>query len=221
VDRRIGAKMMGKLDKIEVQSLKSQVLQEIKQYILDKGMTEGDRLPTERAFTEMYGVSRSVVREALSYLEHTGVIETVQGRGTVIKAPDISSLVEGFLFSFQVANGSKNDLLSLRIIFECAAIEEIVKLDKDITELKAIVNEDVINHYENDKAFHQTLLSATGNVLFEQLSSVIQSYFYHIEEEGKEINYIQTNEMHKKIIEAIANKDVQLAKELMTTHLSI
>ncbi len=213
--------MMGKLDKIEVQSLKSQVLQEIKQYILDKGMTEGDRLPTERAFTEMYGVSRSVVREALSYLEHTGVIETVQGRGTVIKAPDISSLVEGFLFSFQVANGSKNDLLSLRIIFECAAIEEIVKLDKDITELKAIVNEDVINHYENDKAFHQTLLSATGNVLFEQLSSVIQSYFYHIEEEGKEINYIQTNEMHKKIIEAIANKDVQLAKELMTTHLSI
>lgn len=213
--------MMSKLDKIEVQSLKSQVLQEIKQYILDKGMTEGDRLPTERAFTEMYGVSRSVVREALSYLEHTGVIETVQGRGTVIKAPDISSLVEGFLFSFQVANGSKNDLLSLRIIFECAAIEEIVKLDKDISELKAIVNEDVINHYENDKAFHQTLLSATGNVLFEQLSSVIQSYFYHIEEEGKEINYIQTNEMHKKIIEAIANKDVQLAKELMTTHLSI
>ncbi|MGO2094047.1 MULTISPECIES: FadR/GntR family transcriptional regulator [Mammaliicoccus] len=212
---------MGKLDKIEVQSLKSQVLQEIKQYILDNGMTEGDRLPTERAFTEMYGVSRSVVREALSYLEHTGVIETVQGRGTVIKAPDISSLVEGFLFSFQVANGSKNDLLSLRIIFECAAIEEIVKLDKDITELKAIVNEDVINHYENDKAFHQTLLSATGNVLFEQLSSVIQSYFYHIEEEGKEINYIQTNEMHRKIIEAIANKDVQLAKELMTTHLSI
>lgn len=213
--------MMGKLDKIEVQSLKSQVLQEIKQYILDKGMTEGDRLPTERAFTEMYGVSRSVVREALSYLEHTGVIETVQGRGTVIKAPDISSLVEGFLFSFQVANGSKNDLLSLRIIFECAAIEEIVKLDKDISDLKAIVNEDVINHYENDKAFHQTLLSTTGNVLFEQLSSVIQSYFYHIEEEGKEINYIQTNEMHKKIIKAIANKDVQLAKELMTTHLSI
>ncbi len=212
--------MMGKLDKIEVQSLKSQVLQEIKQYILDKGMTEGDRLPTERAFTEMYGVSRSVVREALSYLEHTGVIETVQGRGTVIKASDISSLVEGFLFSFQVANGSKNDLLSLRIIFECAAIEEIVKLDKDISDLKAIVNEDVINHYENDKAFHQTLLSTTGNVLFEQLSSVIQSYFYHIEEEGKEINYIQTNEMHKKIIEAIANKDVQLAKELMTTHLS-
>lgn len=213
--------MMGRLDKIEVQSLKSQVLQEIKQYILDKGMTEGDRLPTERAFTEMYGVSRSVVREALSYLEHTGVIETVQGRGTVIKAPDISSLVEGFLFSFQVANGSKNDLLSLRIIFECAAIEEIVKLDKDISDLKAIVNEDVINHYENDKAFHQTLLSTTGNVLFEQLSSVIQSYFYHIEEEGKEINYIQTNEMHKKIIEAIANKEVQLAKELMTTHLSI
>lgn len=197
---------MGKLDKIEVQSLKSQVLQEIKQYILDKGMTEGDRLPTERAFTEMYGVSRSVVREALSYLEHTGVIETVQGRGTVIKAPDISSLVEGFLFSFQVANGSKNDLLSLRIIFECAAIEEIVKLDKDISDLKAIVNEDVINHYENDKAFHQTLLSTTGNVLFEQLSSVIQSYFYHIEEEGKKLIIFKRMKCIRKLSKQLPTK---------------
>lgn len=220
MDRRIGVKMMGKLNKIEVQSLKTQVLQEIKQYILDQGLTEGDRLPTERAFTEMYGVSRSVVREALSYLEHTGVIETVQGRGTLIKAPDVSSLVEGFLFSFQVANGSKKDLLSLRIIFECAAIEEIVKLNKDISQMKAIVNEDVTNHYENDKAFHQSILHSTGNVLFEQLSSVIHSYFYHIEEEGQDIDYIQTNETHKQIVDAISNKDVKLAKELMTQHLS-
>ncbi|WP_239775898.1 FadR/GntR family transcriptional regulator [Mammaliicoccus sp. K-M42] len=220
MDRRIGAKMMSKLNKIEVQSLKSQVLQEIKQYILDKGLTEGDRLPTERAFTEMYGVSRSVVREALSYLEHTGVTETVQGRGTLIKAPDVSSLVEGFLFSFQVANGSKQDLLSLRIIFECAAIEEIVKLDKDISQMKAIVKEEVKNHYENDKAFHQSILHSTGNILFEQLSSVIQSYFYHIEEEGKDIDYIKTSETHKQIVDAISNKDVKLAKELMTQHLS-
>ena len=88
---------MSNLNKIEVQSLKEQVLQEIKQYILSNGLTMGDKLPTERALTEMYGVSRSVVREALSYLEHTGVIETVQGRGTVIKAPDVTSLVEGYL----------------------------------------------------------------------------------------------------------------------------
>ena len=155
---------MSNLNKIEVQSLKEQVLQEIKQYILSNGLTMGDKLPTERALTEMYGVSRSVVREALSYLEHTGVIETVQGRGTVIKAPDVTSLVEGFLFSFQVANGSKQDLLSLRIIFECAAIEEIIKIIK-ILVLSQIVNEDVKNHYENDRKFHQAILHSTGNTI--------------------------------------------------------
>nr|WP_263314939.1 GntR family transcriptional regulator [Mammaliicoccus sp. Marseille-Q6498] len=211
---------MGNLNKIEVQSLKTQVLQEMKQYILKEGLTEGDKLPTERTFTEMYGVSRSVVREALSYLEHTGVIETVQGRGTIIKAPDVSNLVEGFLFSFQVANGSKQDLLSLRIIFECAAIEEIINLDRDISQLKSIVNEDVTNHFENDKAFHQAVLHSTGNALFEQLSSVIQSYFYHIEVDEVEVDYQQTVDAHNKIVEAISNKDVQLAKELMTNHLS-
>ncbi|GGI40923.1 FadR/GntR family transcriptional regulator [Mammaliicoccus stepanovicii] len=211
---------MSKLNKIEVQSLKSQVLQEIKRYILNEGLTEGDKIPTERTLTEMYGVSRSVVREALSYLEHTGVIETVQGRGTIIKAPDISNLVEGFLFSFQVANGSRKDLLSLRIIFECAAIEEIIKLDKDISKLEEIVNETVINHYDNDKAFHEQILHSTGNTLFQQLSSVIQSYFYHIEDHEVTADYEVTTKAHQKIVNAILDKDIQLAKELMTNHLS-
>lgn len=212
---------MSNLNKIEVQSLKEQVLQEIKQYILANGLTMGDKLPTERAFTEMYGVSRSVVREALSYLEHTGVIETVQGRGTVIKAPDVTSLVEGFLFSFQVSDGSKQDLLSLRIIFECAAIEEIIKNNKDIELLSQIVNEDVKNHYENDRKFHQAILHSTGNALFEQLSSVVQSYFYHIENQQQEIDYKETSQTHKRIVEAIHNKDITYAKELMTKHLSL
>ncbi|WP_323704061.1 FadR/GntR family transcriptional regulator [Mammaliicoccus sp. Dog046] len=211
---------MGNLNKVEVQSLKAQVLQEIKNYILNTGLSEGDKLPTERAFTEMYGVSRSVVREALSYLEHTGVIETVQGRGTVIKAPDITHLLEGFLFSFQVANGSKKDLLSLRIIFECAAIEEIVNLNRDISQLKLIVEEDVTNHFENDKAFHQAILKSSGNVLFEQLSSVIQSYFYHAEEEGDLIDYTHTNDVHRQIVKAIESKDAPLAKSILTEHLS-
>lgn len=212
---------MAKINKIEVQSLKSQVLKEIKNYILKEGLTEGDKLPTERTFTEMYQVSRSVVREALSYLEHTGVIETVQGKGTVIKAPDISNLVEGFLFSFQVANGSKEDLLSLRIIFECAAIEEIIKFDKDISSLNQAVDSHVIDHFENDKTFHQELLKATGNTLFEQLSSIVQSYFYHMDETEKTHDYDETIETHRKIVRAIEEKNIRLAKELMTAHLSI
>ena len=36
----------------------------------------------------------------------------------------------------------------------------------------------------------------------------------------QEIDYIETNETHKQIVEAISNKDVKLAKELMTQHLS-
>ncbi|RZM00659.1 MAG: FadR family transcriptional regulator [Variovorax sp.] len=48
------------------------------------------RLPTEQAMTEQYGVSRTVVREAISRLKSEGLVETRQGSGTVVRDPQAS-----------------------------------------------------------------------------------------------------------------------------------
>lgn len=48
------------------------------------------RLPTELAMTEQYGVSRTVVREAISRLKSEGLVETRQGSGTVVRDPKVS-----------------------------------------------------------------------------------------------------------------------------------
>ena len=55
-------------------NLKQIVVKKIKDYILAESLQAGDKLPTERKLAETYQVSRSVVREALSYLENTGAV---------------------------------------------------------------------------------------------------------------------------------------------------
>ena len=61
---------------------------QLKRRIIDDinrlGMRPGDLLPGEHKLCEQFGVSRTVVRQALSQLEHQGVIERVKGKGTFV-----------------------------------------------------------------------------------------------------------------------------------------
>ena len=50
----------------------------------------GDRLPPERELADAFGVSRTVVREAIKVLEAQGVLETATGSGAYVRAPDSS-----------------------------------------------------------------------------------------------------------------------------------
>jgi GntR family transcriptional regulator len=52
--------------------------------IAQRGLRSGDRLPGDHQLCEQYGVSRPVVRQALSELQHEGVLERVKGRGTFV-----------------------------------------------------------------------------------------------------------------------------------------
>jgi GntR family transcriptional regulator, transcriptional repressor for pyruvate dehydrogenase complex len=48
----------------------------------------GTRLPTEQVISERFGVSRTVVREAISRLKSDGLVEVRQGSGTVVREPN-------------------------------------------------------------------------------------------------------------------------------------
>jgi GntR family transcriptional regulator, N-acetylglucosamine utilization regulator len=67
---------------------------QLKQILLDeisrRALQPGDRLPGDHELCEAYGVSRTVVRQALSELEYEGVIDRVKGRGTFVAQPKTS-----------------------------------------------------------------------------------------------------------------------------------
>ena len=64
--------------------LPSRVAAAITAEIAEGRLREGDRLPTEQALAEKFGVSRNVVREAISRLRSDGVVQSRQGVGAFV-----------------------------------------------------------------------------------------------------------------------------------------
>ncbi|KKI89584.1 hypothetical protein WQ54_24805 [Bacillus sp. SA1-12] len=211
----------------ERKPLKKTVIQEIKQYMIDHQLKAGDKLPTERKFTEMFDVSRSVVREALSYLENTEVIRIRQGQGAFLNKSNIENLLDSFFFLWQMNGGKIQDILGLRILFESSAIDEIVKNHKSdkLERLKKVVEEskkaETSEEFrEADSLFHKQLLQTTDNELFIQMTNMITSYFFQVQHIIITIKEYQSIvKEHQNIVEALCLADAEKAKHLLVKHI--
>ncbi|MEB4887675.1 FadR/GntR family transcriptional regulator [Priestia megaterium] len=209
-------------------SLKQTVIQEIKQYIIDHQLKAGDKLPTERKFMEVFGVSRSVVREALSYLENTEVIRVRQGQGAFLNESNIENLLNNFFFLWQINNGNIRDILGLRAIFEASAIDEIIMKDRteEIATLEKMVEESmrattVEAFREADILFHKQILKATQNQLFIQMTSMITSYFFQVKHIHMTVaEYKASMDEHMEIVKMLKEKDAAKAKSILTKHIN-
>ena len=67
------------------------VYEEIADRITSGSLERGGQLPTEREFCQEMGVSRATVRRAIAALEEEGLIQAIQGRGTFVTAPRLTS----------------------------------------------------------------------------------------------------------------------------------
>lgn len=64
-----------------------QLERQIKQYIRSEAWRPGDRIPSEREFMQLTGLSRATIRQALTSLVHQNVLEKVHGSGTYVAQP--------------------------------------------------------------------------------------------------------------------------------------
>jgi GntR family transcriptional repressor for pyruvate dehydrogenase complex len=144
----------------------------------------GDRLPTEKALGEAFGVSRAVVREAIARLKADGLIETRQGSGAfVVEAPKTINL------RFWKGVGSEMD--ELRDIFELramveGAVAELAAQRRDKKDLKAMarhlkeMDEAMaagVDGTEADDNFHIAMAKATHNSYISRLVEFLGRHF--------------------------------------------
>ena len=71
---------------IKPKKVSTQIAEQIRTSILAGEFNPGEKLPPERELAEMFGVSRPSVREALNFLASSGLVETYQGGGTVVRS---------------------------------------------------------------------------------------------------------------------------------------
>jgi GntR family transcriptional repressor for pyruvate dehydrogenase complex len=91
--------------------------------IIEGTWSPGDKLPSERALAEEYGLSRPLVREALRGLEERGYIQVLPARGSFVRGPNASDASRPLNSLYQRSGVTARHLVVARIMLECEATE--------------------------------------------------------------------------------------------------
>ena len=211
------------------------VVEQISSSIRQGILKPGEKLPTESSLMTQHGVSRTVVREAISHLQASGLVQTRHGIGTfVLERPAQAGLgidAESILTLRDVLA-----ILELRIGVETetAGLAAVRRTDEQVRELGAALGEmhEAMaagrSAVEADKRFHLVIAQATGNRYFEdiltQLGNTIipRSRLNTVElEQDKPANFNErVGREHDDIFRAIERRDPEAARAAMRTHLS-
>jgi DNA-binding FadR family transcriptional regulator len=172
----------------------------------------GDRLPTESAIMAEYGVSRSVVREAISRLQAAGLVETRHGIGTFVLEPPLPGTALAIL---ELRMGMETEAAALaamrRSEAQLAALREA--LDDMLQAQQA--GESTV---EADVRFHRILAESSANRYFVDLQGQLGRVLGARERPPG--SFERMHHEHEDIVEAIARQDADAARAAMRTHLS-
>ena len=225
----------GKLDRDTGRSLAHELVERLKERILAGQMEPGQKLPTEAALVEEFGVSRTVVREAISRLQAAGLVETFQGRGTFVLAlPE----PERFEVGAERVRSHRDvlDMIDFRIGVESEAAALAATRRTDV-QLKAIeralrdlgrAGERPSHAVESDYEFHLRIAVASGNRFYRDLLASLGPMMIMLPRTRLEAEYTVSDATHltrvslehENIHLAIARGDAEAARAAMRLHLA-
>lgn len=186
-------------------TLVDQVESELLNYFAEHNMKLGDSLPSEMELSESLGVTRSVVREALSRLKMIGIVESRTRRGMILTEPSIFSGMKRAINPNIMSNKSLLNLLAFRVALEIGITPYIFAniTKEDIEDLEKAVNMEVAlgdNIYANisEHKFHSKLYEITRNSTIMQFQEVIYPVMEFVKAKLKEYVTIINNDLKNK-----------------------
>lgn len=206
------------------------VADRIEKFILDGKIQPGEKLPTEPMLSDMYDVSRQVVREAARLLEHRGIVSIRAGRGMVaaeVTTEGIANIYQLFL-RFNPENFS--ELLEVRRVLEpgIAAVAATQRTDEDIASLQKLLSSARLqsSDYELclalDLEFHNHVSGAAHNRFLSALADPVNIALR--ESYADPIAYLASLENtfveHQAILDAIIAKNPEAASLATLAHLT-
>lgn len=203
--------------------------------IREGALAAGDKLPTEAAIMEEFGVSRTVVREAISRLQAAGLVDTRHGVGTFVVGlgdPGTFRIAPEQLATLQDVIA----VLELRIAVETesAALAAVRRTPDNVAALRQALAaftaavEEGRDAVGPDVQFHLEIARATQNPHFTDLMSTLGGMMIpraRLEPAGpitpeRQAYLRRVNAEHESIVDAIARQDPEAARAAMRTHLA-
>ena len=213
---------------IDRRNISRQVYDQMLDNILNGVWPPGTKLPSENELTQMFGVSRVPIREALKKLSTMGITQTRQGEGSFVQMMTPGMFMNSLLPMLVWNRKSMMDILEYRRIVEPEnAALAAINADEDdlaciLTTIRDIerIGKPVLEFAIADMKFHLDIARATKNSLLFNVSNVIRdvlvSYYRKINElmgTDRAIRY------HRLIFEAIRDRDPDRARHWMQEHI--
>lgn len=189
----------------------------------------GDRLPPERELAEELGVSRTVIREAVSMLAGKGVLLSMVGSGLKITAVNGSTASQS-LGLYLVGNGldyrqihEARELIEVQVAglaAEKAQTEHLEELAAACEQMAA-AREDVEQRALADMRFHRALVPAAGNEIYGVVLDSLHQGLIEVRKHNLVIPEAMEEAIssHEKIRLAVVNRDIEGARSAMAAHL--
>jgi DNA-binding FadR family transcriptional regulator len=186
--------MKKKLSEIDIEPVSHQTMADIVEmkllaFLKKNAFKPGDALPKELELAEALGVSRNILREALSRLRMLGMVDTKKRRGMVLSSPDILGSLEKVMDPLIIDESTLQDFFELRLTLEMglADILFIRKTTKDIAELEQIAlaekvrdKNDVAFRIKSEVEFHGKIYRMTGNDTMQRFQTMLLPIFGHL-----------------------------------------
>jgi GntR family transcriptional regulator len=130
----------GAIDKTSPVPFYYQLRQLLEGAVAKGALAAGDQLPTEAALCERFDVSRTVVRQALSDLDRTGLVTRIKGKGTFVAPPKVSEFVAQTLTSLHEDLSGRGESLTTKVLrLEAEPVSPHVAQMLDLDESEQIV----------------------------------------------------------------------------------
>ncbi|MBN2232687.1 MAG: FadR family transcriptional regulator [Deltaproteobacteria bacterium] len=209
------------------------IADQILAFIADGQLKVGERMPSERRLSEMMGVSRASIREALSYLEMSGFIKTVRGSRTLVSSVADSRVGDPLQIMLRDDHRKVVELAEIRAFMEAWAareaarkrsVEQLELMAGYLGEMETDFARGVID-FEKDLAFHLTIAAAANNTIFSHLINTIYDLVSFSVKVHREDLYTSRREQelilqhHRNLYETIAAGDPVHAELAMQEHL--
>ena len=213
-------------DVVVQRSLVELVEQRILNMVRTNSLSIGDSLPGELELTAGLGVSRSVVREALSRLRMLGLLESKKKRGMIIAEPDVFGGCKQILDRAFLNDKTKFDLYEIRLTLEIGLSDLLFmrKTDKDLLELEHIVNREAKAGSEQtrvkfDIEFHKRLYHIAGNKLLLRFQDLLEPFFRDAVRREEESGRQKGDISHRDLLEELRDGTPHSFQKKMREHL--
>jgi GntR family transcriptional repressor for pyruvate dehydrogenase complex len=214
-------------------SLVEKVANELSEAIITGRLTRGTRLPSERDLGDQFGVSRTVIREAVRSLAARGLVAVTSGRGVEVVGVDARAVVDSLrLFLRGTRSFDVRQIIEMRGTVEVATAgyAAIRATEEDRARLAELCEEherllaagDIPAASRVDFEFHRALAAASGNDLFLVMLDSVGDMLREMRDRAYDRKGVGESGLreHREILGLVDAKDEQGARAAMAKHLA-